>query len=338
MRTVTGTGLLAVVIALSGCSVSVDTATPAGPGAATGRPESVSTVEAAGQPAATPSAQPSAAGRASSGRPEEATASERAVPPAGPSTGPVTATPAAPGATSATPAPGLADPVNAVDPVDPVDPAASVDPAAQVEPAVPAEPAPSVEPPPEDDGQLRRGDSGPEVLALQQRLSELGYWLGTPDGSFGSLTTQAVLAAQKAAGLSRDGVVGPRTLAALSAGTRPVARGSGDGVEIDLDRQLLLVVRGGQVRTVLNTSTGVPGRYDTPRGSFRVQRAIDGLRVAPLGELWRPRYFNGGIAVHGSPSIPAHPASHGCARLSDAAIDLVWAEDLMPVGSSVTVY
>jgi peptidoglycan hydrolase-like protein with peptidoglycan-binding domain len=217
----------------------------------------------------------------------------------------------------------------------PVDP--GVEPAAA--PALDAEPVPEVAEEPEpDDGQLRQGDSGPEVLAVQQRLSELGYWLGTPDGSFGALTSQAVMALQKAAGLQRDAVVGPQTLAALEAGTRPEARAGGDGVEIDLERQLLLVVRDGQVRTVLNTSTGVVGRYDTPPGRFTVLRAIDGLRVAPLGELWRPRYFNGGIAVHGSPSIPAHPASHGCARLSDAAIDMIWAEDLMPIGSTVTVY
>lgn len=193
------------------------------------------------------------------------------------------------------------------------------------------------EPEPADDT-LDPGDSGADVLAVQQLMTELGYWLGTPDGSYGGSTAQAVLAVQKAAGLPRDGVLGPLTLAALDSGVRPEAREGGDGVEIDLDRQLLLVVRGGEVVTTLNTSTGVVGKYDTPPGSFTVQREIDGLRVAPLGELWRPRYFNRGIAVHGSPSIPAYAASHGCARLSDAAIDMVWAEDLMPIGSRVTVY
>ena len=68
---------------------------------------------------------------------------------------------------------------------------------------------------------LVRGDSGPKVLALQQRLKALGYWLGAPDGKFGSLTQQAVWAFQKSAGLRRDGVVGPKTLKALAAGIRP---------------------------------------------------------------------------------------------------------------------
>ena len=56
-----------------------------------------------------------------------------------------------------------------------------------------------------------------------------------------------------------------------------------------------------------------------------------------LGELWRPRFFHRGIAVHGSPNIPPWPDSHGCARLSNAAIDMIWASDLMPVGSRVVV-
>ena len=39
---------------------------------------------------------------------------------------------------------------------------------------------------------LKPGSTGPAVLALQQRLSSLGYWLGTPDGAFGDSTEQAV--------------------------------------------------------------------------------------------------------------------------------------------------
>ena len=194
---------------------------------------------------------------------------------------------------------------------------------------------------------LIRGDSGPKVLALQKRLKELGYWLGTPDGSFGSLTQQAVWAFQKSAGLKRDGVVGPRTLKALGAGVRPRATIGGDGVEIDLDRQILMVVRGGEVRTILNTSTGNGEEYTstsgnraiavTPRGSYTVYRAVDGPVTNSLGELWRPRFFHRGIAVHGSGNIPPWPDSHGCARLSNAAIDMIWAADLMPIGSRVVV-
>ena len=194
---------------------------------------------------------------------------------------------------------------------------------------------------------LRLGDRGPKVLATQQRLSELGYWLGTPDGHFGSLTQQAVYALQKAAGLSRDGSVGPKTAKALADGVRPRATLSGNGVEIVLDRQLLLVVRGGTVKTILNTSTGNRERYTstsgnpavaiTPKGTFKVYRGVDGPLTNSLGELWRPRFFHKGIAVHGSPNIPPWPASHGCARLSNAAINRIWDKNLMPIGSTVVV-
>ena len=176
---------------------------------------------------------------------------------------------------------------------------------------------------------------GPKVLALQRRLSELGYWLGEPDGSFGSLTQQAVFALQKSAGITRDGVVGPRTKRALEQGVLPRVTLSGDGVEIVLDRQILVVVRDGRASTILNTSTGSGEEYTstsgnhaiatTPRGSFTVYRAVDGPLTNSLGQLWRPRFFNRGIAVHGSPNIPPYAASHGCARLSNAAINMIWA-------------
>jgi peptidoglycan hydrolase-like protein with peptidoglycan-binding domain len=176
-----------------------------------------------------------------------------------------------------------------------------------------------------------------DVAALQQRLTDLGYWLGTPDGRDGPLTRQAVMAFQKAEGLARDGIAGPATLTALETAQRPRATDHGrDHVEIDLDRQLLLVVQGGEVRLALNTSTGTRG-WATPSGEFRVERQIDGIRRAPLGDLYRPKYFNGGIAVHGSPSIPGHPASHGCARVSNGAMDHLWATGVLAIGTPVVV-
>lgn len=213
--------------------------------------------------------------------------------------------------------------------------------------AVPSRPAAPTTPAEPADTKLRRGDSGPAVLAAQRRLSELGYWLDTPDGHYGLLTEQAVVALQKAAGLDRDGVLGPRTRAALDRGSRPSARGTGTGIEIDLRRQLLLVVGDGAVRFTLNTSTGSNRNYtyegqtylaETPTGRFEIYRQIDGLREGPLGDLYRPKYFTGGIAVHGSPSVPAYPASHGCARVTNAAINWIWSRDVAPVGTPVRVY
>jgi peptidoglycan hydrolase-like protein with peptidoglycan-binding domain len=206
----------------------------------------------------------------------------------------------------------------------------------------------TVPPDPAADGVLELGESGDAVQALQQRLTDLGYWLGSPDGSYGQLTRQAVMAFQKAEGLGRDGVAGPDTQGRLASAQRPTSRAGGNGLEIDLERQILLVVEGGDVRWALNTSTGNNEAYisstggaavaATPPGSFTIGREIDGLREAPLGTLYRPKYFNGGIAVHGSGSIPAFPASHGCARVTNTAMDMLWSSGAADIGARVTVH
>ena len=197
---------------------------------------------------------------------------------------------------------------------------------------------------------LKIGMKGPAILALQQRLTELGYWNGKADSKFGGTTQQAVFALQKAAGIGRDGTVGPQTQKALDAGIRPKAKskaGSGYLVEINLSKQLLMFVKDGEVVATLNTATGSNRHYeyqgqtylaDTPTGHFTVSRQIDGTRHGPLGDLFRPKYFNGGIAVHGSPSIPPYPASHGCARVSNAAINWIWATGKLPLKTKVWVY
>jgi lipoprotein-anchoring transpeptidase ErfK/SrfK len=192
------------------------------------------------------------------------------------------------------------------------------------------------------------GSQGPAVLALQQKLTALGYWLGAPSTTYGQLTEQAVVALQKAAGLPRDGVFGPHTAQALAEGIRPTAHStSGHVVEIDLSRQLLLLVTTGHVDAVLDTSTGSGATYTvngqtsiaaTPTGVFQIFRQVDGNDHSPLGVLWRPKYFNGGIAIHGYPDVPPYPASHGCVRVSDAAINWIWNDNLAPIGTRVLVY
>lgn len=65
---------------------------------------------------------------------------------------------------------------------------------------------------------LMRGMEGEDVLLVQERLRELGYYLGNADGIFGLQTRTAVYAFQRAHKLSKiDGKVGPQTIAALFA-------------------------------------------------------------------------------------------------------------------------
>lgn len=64
---------------------------------------------------------------------------------------------------------------------------------------------------------LKRGSTGPEVTALQQRLQQLGFDPNGIDGIFGPGTDAAVRAFQQSKGLTVDGKVGPNTQAALQA-------------------------------------------------------------------------------------------------------------------------
>lgn len=195
---------------------------------------------------------------------------------------------------------------------------------------------------------IARGAKGKAVLELQRRLASLGYWLGRRDGVFGDTTEQAVLALQKAARIGTDGIVGPLTRAALARGVVPRPRPVvGHAIEIDLEHQLLLIVDGHRLDAVLNTSTGGGYWYRsggalyralTPAGRYRISRQVNGLDVSPLGELWRPKYFNGGIALHGYGSVPPLPVSHGCVRVSIAAMNWIWAANLAPIGTAVYVY
>lgn len=64
---------------------------------------------------------------------------------------------------------------------------------------------------------LAEGATGPAVVALQNRLIGLGFLPGAADGLFGPITAQAVRDLQRRLLLQADGIVGPRTAAALAA-------------------------------------------------------------------------------------------------------------------------
>src|SRR5690606_36587084 len=203
---------------------------------------------------------------------------------------------------------------------------------------------------PEEPDHLAYGASGERVTALQERLKDLGYFITSVDGSFGSETQQAVFALQKAGGLYRDGVVGARTEDAAEDGVVPRARtSSGKAIEIDIDRQLVLAVENGRVVRIINASSGNGETYEargnrytayTPRGSFAVYRQVNGMHSSTLelGHTWRPPFFPGGSAPHGSASVPAFAASHGCVRVSNSAMD--WVRDSWgaTTGTPVVVY
>lgn len=196
--------------------------------------------------------------------------------------------------------------------------------------------------------ELELGQEDPAVAVLQRRLAELGYRPGPAEGTFGSATWSAVLAFQKAEGLERLGWVDAATWARLASpqAWRPTQSTRYPRVEVDLSRQVVLVVLGPEHVVTLNTSTGggysYPDEYGnwwvahTPTGVYDVYSAVDGWVRAPLGTLYRPLYYDGGYAIHGSPFVPSYPDSHGCVRLSNDDMD--WVFELAPDRMQVAVF
>jgi L,D-transpeptidase-like protein/putative peptidoglycan binding protein len=185
------------------------------------------------------------------------------------------------------------------------------------------------------------------MLEAEKKLSTLGYWITKVDGRADASTRYSITAFQKVEGLKRTGVLNTAVMKALRAADKPTPKYTdGPHIEVDVERQVLFVVNDeGVVTFILPVSTGNEQKYfdegmwqiaHTPRGDFHVYNKINGVRKASLGDLYYPSYFYGGIALHGSNSIPVKPASHGCVRVPRTADQKLF--KMTPVGMPVYVY
>ncbi len=195
---------------------------------------------------------------------------------------------------------------------------------------------------------LAVGSSGPVVAAVKARLATLRYDPGTATDKYDYPLYYAVVAFQKVNGLPRTGKVTPEVAAAMATAPLPTAvlpAAEPNRVEIDLTRQVLLYWQDGKLLRILPVSSGFGGHYcgddgscgiaTTPTGAFRATSKIKGEHKSPLGQLWDPVFFNGGIAIHGEPSVPSTPASHGCVRIP--MNDSTWMYNSLALGTPVYV-
>jgi hypothetical protein len=193
--------------------------------------------------------------------------------------------------------------------------------------------------------ELSYRDRGAQVAELNESLAAAGFH---PDTGrvFGRKTRHAVYAFQKHHGLATTGKFTPFMWSLLEVQAELPLRADGGRVEVDLERQVLYVVEDHEVVLIIPISSGNEGTYRTesgnvarartPEGAFRFQRRISGMREAFLGQMYNPYYFLGGYAIHGSPSVPNYPASHGCIRVTMWDMDLLL--DHFQVGMRVYVY
>ena len=196
---------------------------------------------------------------------------------------------------------------------------------------------------------LSRGDTGRHVADLQEALRERRFWHEGAQGTLGFHTHHAVVAAQKTFGLPRDGTADGELGAALESEPLPEPRSTeGRTYEVDLARQTVALVEDGAVRWIFDASTGHGEPYQfegeqyvatTTTGHHPVVWQYDGVREAARGELYRPKYYDAlrGIAIHGYAEVPPEPASAGCIRVTNAAMDAIWSLD-PGTDASVWVY
>jgi peptidoglycan hydrolase-like protein with peptidoglycan-binding domain len=180
---------------------------------------------------------------------------------------------------------------------------------------------------------LRLGSRGPSVYALEQRLHELHYDLGGPDGYYGVDTADAVVAFQKLHGLARTGATDARFWRALETAHEPTPRHAGPGlhVEVSKELQVLFLVRDGKVSLILTVSTGATG--NTPVGLWHVYSKVPGYNAK---EMYYSSFFVGGFAIHGYHSVPTYAASHGCVRIPIWAAPHIYS--LLDYGTAVYIY
>jgi peptidoglycan hydrolase-like protein with peptidoglycan-binding domain len=170
------------------------------------------------------------------------------------------------------------------------------------------------------------------VYELDRRLHELHYALGSVDGYYGQDDLDAVTAFQKLHGLPRTGSVDARFWRELEQAHVPQARyPHGNHVEVSKGRQVLFVVRNGQVVLVVPVSTGATG--NTPLGHWRVYSRVPGFNAKAM---YYSSFFVGAYAIHGYHSVPPYPASHGCVRIPLWVAYRVYS--LIDYGTSVYLY
>jgi peptidoglycan hydrolase-like protein with peptidoglycan-binding domain len=180
----------------------------------------------------------------------------------------------------------------------------------------------------------RPGARGPVVRMLQAQLARRGYVVGRR-GLYDARTARAVLAFRKVTGMRRTTVATSDVFRRLSRGGgrfRVRFPTHGKHVEADLSRQVIALIRGSKVERIYPVSSGKPST-PTIKGHFKVYLKSPGTNAKGM---YMSSYFIRGYAIHGYPSVPVFPASHGCLRVpnSEAVSIFNW----LSFGDIVDVY
>ena len=180
---------------------------------------------------------------------------------------------------------------------------------------------------------LSQGSRSVDVRGLEWRLRNLAYRLPGVNKAYDARTSDAIRAFNKVQGRARVGSVSESTWRALASPRRPKPRSKFPRyhIEVDQTKQVLYRVRRGRIITIVHVSTGAGGA--TRDGRFTFFRRVDGYSP---NKLYYPVYFDGLRAIHGWPSVPTYPASHGCVRVPMWTAK--WLSRKVDLGNKIFIY
>lgn len=178
---------------------------------------------------------------------------------------------------------------------------------------------------------------GIDVLNVQERLSELGFYEGEVTGVYDKQTAEAVEAFQSDKGFTADGIVGPETWNAIGLSEETLQFfDSTYNIVVDIDQKELYLKEGEKILKTYEIAVGKP-ETPTPTGSWRIVQKTENPG-GPFGARWmRLNIPWGGYGIHGTnqPESIGQAASHGCIRMRNE--DVIELYNIVPLGTAVEI-
>jgi L,D-transpeptidase catalytic domain len=184
---------------------------------------------------------------------------------------------------------------------------------------------------------------------VERALDRLGLPVGKVDGSYTAYSKRALCAWRAATGRDSSRAVPTWREERAIVNTERLPRVRDymvTGLNINQKCQTMFWVANGKngryYKGIFGVSTGTRD-HPTRLGTFRIFRQRNSWVESNIYSdawMWRPKFFSGGMAVHGSRSdawIMPYPASHGCVRMYTADINRLWREGV-GIGTRVKVY
>lgn len=192
--------------------------------------------------------------------------------------------------------------------------------------------------------------NGPTTKQVERAFTRLGIPTGVVDNTWTQDTRRATCIWRELTGRTPKRTLAgtPERHAIITTKTLTVPASMKPGLHVNIACQSAIWVQATTAGTraierIMPVTTGIPGAHDTRPGTFTIFRATNRWHESTLYEdamMYRPMYFSGGQALHGSASdrmVGTRPASHGCVRMLHADIDRLWKAGF-GVGDMVRVY